>query len=128
MSMSSENKTQKIGMRIFEIVETRFSTVFGDAWNPFYNLGALSFFFFWIIAVTGVYLFIFFETSISGAYASVESISNDQFYIGSLIRSLHRYASDAMVITMTIHLCREFLMGRFRGARWFSWVTGVPLL
>ena len=124
----SKQGTQKIGMQAYEFVETRFSRIFGDAWNPFYNLGALSFFFFWIIAVTGIYLYIFFETSITSAYASIEAITYDHYYVGGLMRSLHRYASDAMVVTMTLHFTREFLMGRFRGARWFSWVTGVPLI
>ena len=44
------------------------------------------------------------------------------------MRSLHRYASGAMVVTVTLHLIREFVLGRFRGVRWFSWLSGVPLL
>lgn len=120
--------TQKLGMKAFEVVESGLNRVFGESWNPLYNLGGLSFFFFWIVAASGLYLYAFFDTSISSAYSSVESITNGHFYIGSLIRSLHRYASDAMVVSMTIHLIREFLMGRFRGARAISWITGVPLL
>lgn len=120
--------TQKLGMKAFEFVEASFNAAFGESWNPFYNLGALSFFFFWIVAASGIYLYVFFDTSIANAYSSVESITNGHFYIGGIVRSLHRYASDAMVVTMTIHLFREFLMGRFRGARAVSWLTGVPLL
>ncbi len=104
------------------------SWIFPDDWNPVKNLGAVSFFLFWIVAGTGVYLFIFFETSIDGAWQSVESISNEQFYIGSVMRGVHRFASAAMAITITIHLFREMILKRFVGARWFSWVTGVPLL
>jgi ferredoxin/coenzyme F420-reducing hydrogenase delta subunit len=44
------------------------------------------------------------------------------------MRSLHRYATDAMAVFVTLHLLREFALGRFRGARWFSWFSGVPLL
>jgi len=44
------------------------------------------------------------------------------------MRSLHRYAADGMVLVMALHILRELVMGRFRGARWFSWVTGVPVL
>ena len=71
---------------------------FPEAWNPLRNLGAISFFLFWIVAVTGVYLFVFFETSMASAYASVEAISNEQFLIGSVMRGLHRYASAAMAV------------------------------
>ena len=44
------------------------------------------------------------------------------------MRSLHRYASDAMVVVMVLHLLREFSLDRYRGPRWFTWVTGVPIL
>jgi ferredoxin/coenzyme F420-reducing hydrogenase delta subunit len=29
---------------------------------------------------------------------------------------------------VTLHLLREYVMDRFSGVRWFSWVTGIPLL
>lgn len=93
-----------------------------------YQLGALGFFFFWIVAVTGIYLFVIFETSITGAYQSVEYMTHVQWYVGGVIRSLHRYASDALVVVVLLHLLREFSLDRYRGARWWSWFTGVPAL
>ncbi len=116
------------GKSVFNRIEALFALAFPDKWNPFYHLGALSFFFFWIIAFTGLYLFIFFETSITGAYASIEYLTVKQWYLGGIMRSLHRYASAAMAITVTLHLLREFVLDRYRGVRWFSWVTGTPLL
>lgn len=115
-------------LEILQPIEHVFNKFFSDQWNPWYQLGALSFYFFWIIVGTGLYLFIFFDTSISGAFESMEYITNVQWYAGGVLRSLHRYASDAMVVTVTLHIFREFGMGRFRGARWFSWFSGVPLL
>jgi len=44
------------------------------------------------------------------------------------MRSLHRYAADSMVLVMALHILREFVKGRYRGPRWFSWVTGIPVL
>lgn len=114
--------------RSFHWLDSLFSKAFTPAWNPMYQLGALSFFYFWIVAVTGVYLFIFFETSISGAYASVEQITVGQWYLGGIMRSFHRYASAAMGICVTLHLLREYAMDRYSGVRWFSWVSGIPLL
>jgi len=32
------------------------------------------------------------------------------------------------VIAMVLHLLREFILGRYRGARWFAWFTGVLLI
>jgi quinol-cytochrome oxidoreductase complex cytochrome b subunit/coenzyme F420-reducing hydrogenase delta subunit len=112
----------------FNRLESQFSRVFTPEWNPLYQLGALSFFYFWIVAVTGVYLFIFFETSINGAYASIEQITHGHWYVGGVMRSFHRYASAAMGVSVSLHLVREFSMDRYSGVRWFSWVSGVPLL
>lgn len=100
---------------------------FGAAWNPLRQLGTLAFFFFWVSAVSGIYVFIVFDTSVAGAFTSVEAMTQ-QWYLGGIMRSLHRYASDAMVVTMALHLLREFSLDRYRGARWFSWFTGVPLI
>ncbi len=114
--------------RGFQIVEGLFDRIFGSEWNPFYHLGALSFFYYWIIAVSGIYLYIVFETSIQGVYDSMEYLTHEQWYLGGIMRSLHRYGSDAMALTMMIHLLREFGLDRFRGKRWFAWFTGVPLI
>lgn len=119
---------ERSALNLFRFMESAFNQIFGERWNPWYQLGALSFYFFWIVTVTGLYLFIFFDTSISGAFESMETLTNNQWFAGGIIRSLHRYASDAMAITVTLHLLREFSLGRFRGARWFSWFSGVPLL
>ncbi|MBL0090492.1 MAG: cytochrome b N-terminal domain-containing protein [Ideonella sp.] len=108
--------------------EALFNRAFGDRLNPYYHLGAISFFLFWIIAGTGLYLFAFFDTSVTGAYRSMEALTHGQWYAGGVLRSLHRYASDAMVVTMVIHMLRYFAFNRLRGFRWFSWVTGVSLI
>jgi len=102
--------------------------IFPQQWNPLYSLGALSFYLFWIDAISGIYLFVFFETSIDGAYQSVQQITDEQWYLGGIMRSLHRYASSAMAVTVTLHLIKELIMKRYTGARWFSWISGVPLL
>jgi quinol-cytochrome oxidoreductase complex cytochrome b subunit/coenzyme F420-reducing hydrogenase delta subunit len=114
-------------LRLMQAIEALFDRAFGVKDNPWHNLGALSYFFFWIIAATGLYLFAVFDTSVIGAHASVQAITA-QWYFGGVIRSLHRYASDAFAITMTLHLMREFLYGHYANFRWFSWVSGVPLL
>jgi hypothetical protein len=114
--------------RALRAVERAFDQPFGAAANPLRQLGALAFWFFWIVAVSGVYLYIFFDTSVSGAYSSVESLTRDQWYAGGVMRSLHRYASDAFLLVTVLHLVRELVYGRFNGFRWFSWVSGVPTL
>ncbi len=114
--------------RAYLALENWFNISFGNDWNPLYHLGTLAFFFFWVIFVSGLYLFIFFDTSLSGAYASVEYMTHEQWYAAGVMRSLHRYASDAVVVTIILHMFREFSLDRYRGFRWFSWITGVPNL
>nr|MDP2190336.1 cytochrome b N-terminal domain-containing protein [Rhodoferax sp.] len=113
---------------LFMRAEALFNAAFGDRLNPLYHLGAISFFLFWIIAASGLYLYAFFETGVADAHASVEAITHHQWFAGGILRSVHRYASDAMVFTMLLHMLRYFAFDRFRGFRWFSWLTGVVLI
>ncbi|MCL4699251.1 MAG: cytochrome b N-terminal domain-containing protein, partial [Burkholderiaceae bacterium] len=108
--------------------EALFNRAFGDRLNPLYHLGAISFFLFWVVGATGIVLYAFFDTSVSGAYRSVQAITDGGFGLGSVLRTAHRHASDAMLLTMLLHLLRYFAFDRLRGFRWFSWVTGVVLL
>lgn len=120
--------TQRVMRACFMGVEALFNRAFGDRMNPFYHLGKISFFLFWVIAITGLVLYIFFDTSAEGAYRSVEAISHGAWGLGNLMRGLHRYGSDAMVLTMLLHMLRYFAFDRLRGFRALSWVTGVALI
>lgn len=102
--------------------------VFGPSLNPLSQLGALGFFFYWIVAASGIYLYIVFDTSVTGVYESIEYLTHDQWYLGGIMRSFHRYASDAMVLFMSLHILHEYSFDRYKGARAFSWFTGVPVL
>jgi len=92
------------------------------------HLGSLTIFFGWIVLVSGLWLLIFFRTSISDAFDSLEYLTHQQWYLGGIMRSLHRYASDAMIITIALHVFREFSRDTYRLTRWFSWVAGLPLV
>ena len=102
--------------------------VFGDRLNPMYYLGATSYWMFWIVVASGLYVYVFYETGVDKTYASMESITHGQWWAGGIMRSVHRYASDAMVLTMLLHLVRHFAFDRYRSFRAFSWVTGVIVL
>ncbi|MCC7548314.1 MAG: cytochrome b N-terminal domain-containing protein [Burkholderiales bacterium] len=121
-------RLQAAGQACFMRVERWFNAAFGDRLNPFYRLGEIAFFLFWIVAATGIYLYVFFDTGVSGAYQSVERITHGHLGLGMVMRGLHRYASDGMVVTMLLHMSRHFCFDRHRGFRWFSWISGVSLL
>jgi coenzyme F420-reducing hydrogenase delta subunit/quinol-cytochrome oxidoreductase complex cytochrome b subunit len=115
-------------LRQLQKLERWYDSAFDGQGNPWRHLGALGFFLFWVIAASGIYLYVFFDTSVEGAYRSVAALTREQWYAGGVMRSLHRYASDAFVVVVALHLVKEFLHGRYAGFRWFSWLTGVPLL
>lgn len=119
---------QTLGQRAFLALEKIFNAIFGERLNPLYYLGAITYFLLWVVIATGLYLYAFFETGVAAAYGSVEALTHGQWYAGGVIRSVHRYASDGLVITMMLHLVRHFTFDRHRGFRWFSWVSGVVLL
>lgn len=113
---------------LFERSENFFDASFGGADNPLRHLGALGLFCLWILVATGLYLYTVLDTSIEGVYSSIDWLSHEQWYLGGVLRSLHRYASDAFVLVMILHLLREWAYGRYHGFRFYSWITGVPLI
>jgi len=116
------------GQALFLAVEKLYNRAFGEASNPFYYLGAISYYLLWIVVASGLCLYAFFSTGVSEAHQSVESITHGQRWVGGILRSLHRYASDGMVLTMLLHVARHFVFDHYRAFRWFSWVSGVVVL
>lgn len=119
---------QLAGQWLFLKVEAVFNSVFGDRLNPLYCVGAISYWMLWIVIVSGLYIYVFYRTGVVITYESVEALTHGQWYLGGVMRSVHRYASDAMVLTMLLHLVRHFVFDRYRSFRAFSWLTGVVLL
>lgn len=109
-------------------VERLFDSAFGSAANPLRQLGTLAFLALWLLAVSGVWLYAVLDTSASGAYASIDALSQAPGTPGWLMRSLHRYAADAFVVLTVLHLLRELLHGRWRHFRRFTWLTGTAVL
>lgn len=117
-----------VATRAVQALEHGADRVFGAAANPLRQLGALSVFSFWLALASGAYIYIFFDTSAAGAHASLEALTRDQPWAGGLLRSLHRYSADAFALLTLAHIVREWAHGHHAWARWFSWVSGVPLL
>jgi ferredoxin/coenzyme F420-reducing hydrogenase delta subunit len=119
----------KQGMRaLFERLEDLAEGVFGTHWNPMRQLGAIGWLLFGIVVVSGIYLYIFFDTGVTQAYESIDSLTHAQWWAGGIMRSFHRYASDALVVLAFVHLLREFAFDRLHGPRWFAWITGLVVL
>jgi len=112
----------------FHAIERGLDRCFGVAANPLRQLGAVAYWLFWAAIASGVYVYAYYETGVAASYASVERLSSSPRALSGLMRSLHRYASDGLVLTVALHVLREFTYGRYKGFRWFTWTTGVPLV
>ncbi|CAB1370136.1 2Fe-2S iron-sulfur cluster-binding protein [Denitratisoma oestradiolicum] len=119
---------QRLLRWFFMGAENTFNLAFGEKLNPFYHLGTITFWQFWLLVASGLYLYIFADTGVHDAYDSIEAITHVQWWAGGILRSIHRYATDGMILTMALHLTRHFAYDRYRGFRWFSWVSGVVLI
>jgi ferredoxin len=94
--------------------------------NPLYHLGTLTIFMLVILIATGVYLTVIYRPGLDVAYATVEKI--DANWFGSLVRSVHRYASDGMILLIVLHIVKMFVSDKFWGQRWLAWTSGWIML
>ncbi|MCZ2121721.1 MAG: 4Fe-4S binding protein [Anaerolineales bacterium] len=128
--MSKKLYTERRFMRALEkgwiSVEGVISRFAKSDYNPLHHLGTLTIFMLVVLLATGTYLTLFYRPGTEAAYATVANISSTWY--GSLIRSVHRYASDAMIILIILHLCRMLFGDRFWGQRWLAWTSGWIML
>lgn len=128
MSTASAIGIRRHGLTGWRALERGLDAAFGSGLNPLRHLGAMGFLALWLLVATGVVLYAVYDTSVHGAYRSVEQLAGWPLGLGDLLRGIHRYATDVLVAVMGLHIVREWLHGHERGARRFAWLTGVPLL
>ncbi len=112
--------------RFIQRISYTLSGVYSSKLNPMYYLGAITVFLLIIDIISGIYLFFFYEVDPEEAYQSVEAISSS--FLGSLMRSVHRYSSDGLILFAVLHMVHMILTDRFRLFRWVAWVSGVSTL
>jgi quinol-cytochrome oxidoreductase complex cytochrome b subunit len=92
-----------------------------------YTLGSLGLFLFTLQAVTGIILACNYVPTIEGAHTSVEYIQNEMAW-GWLIRGIHHWGSNAMVLVVFIHMLRVFFHGTYKRPNDGLWMSGLFLL
>ncbi|MEO3747395.1 ubiquinol-cytochrome c reductase cytochrome b subunit [Plantactinospora sp. B5E13] len=115
--------------------------VFPDHWS--FLLGEIALFSFIVLLLTGVYLTLFFEPSLtevtydgsyrplqgthmSAAYASSLDISFD-IRGGLIMRQMHHWAALLFMAAIVVHMLRIFFTGAFRKPRELNWMIGYLL-
>lgn len=127
----SDSQPRLVGQSLFEGVERQASRFvafsargFGDTTNPLLNLGALSNYMLLVATISGIILLFWYTPSHTGAYASVEAMADSPLTAG-LMRSLHRYSSDAALMLAFFHGLQMLVQRRLLGPRRLAWVTGM---
>jgi len=89
-----------------------------------YYLGGMTLFLFVVQVVTGILLLLYYKPSAETAFESVQFIMADVAF-GWLIRSIHSWSANLMVLTLFLHLFSVFLLKAYRPPREMTWVTGM---
>lgn len=101
-------------------------TIPDHARRYYFCFGGITFFLFLVEVVTGVILTFYYVPTPDKAYASVYYISRFVSY-GWLIRSIHSWAGQLMVIFVVLHMLRVYLTASYKNPRELNWVIGVVL-
>jgi len=92
-----------------------------------YSLGGLATLFFLIQVVTGVLLLVYYRPSAAAAHYSL-GILIDEVRVGWLLRSIHYWSSDLLILCGLLHLIRVYFARAYQGERRAAWTTGVVLM
>jgi quinol-cytochrome oxidoreductase complex cytochrome b subunit len=92
-----------------------------------WGLGGISVFLALLLGITGVLLMFRYDASIERAYISIQELESTVVF-GSLIRGIHHWSANLLVITSFLHLLRVFYTGGFKKGRAMNWYIGIALL
>jgi ubiquinol-cytochrome c reductase cytochrome b subunit len=122
-------------------VRTFFKKVFPDHWT--FLLGEIALYSFIILLLTGTFLALFFQPSMSqviyhGSYTRLDGVRMSEAYAstlnitfdvrgGLLMRQIHHWAADLFMAAIMVHMLRVFFTGAYRKPRDVNWLIGIIL-
>jgi len=97
------------------------------AWiNYFYCFGGITFTLFLVQLLTGLLLSTHYNPSEAEAYASIQRL-DQTVPLGGLLRSVHKWSANLMVVMVLLHMGRVFITGSYKNPRELTWVAGTLL-
>lgn len=76
------------------------------------GLGMIALYLLLITSVSGILLMIYYHPSVELAYSSVKDISYVVFG-GRLLRNIHKWAGEGMIIAVILHMARVLFTGSY---------------
>lgn len=92
-----------------------------------YYLGGITLFCFTVQVTTGILLTLYYQGTPDNAYNSVLYIMNGLNF-GWLVRSVHAWSANLMIIFCVMHLLRVVIQGAYKKPREITWMMGMLLL
>jgi quinol-cytochrome oxidoreductase complex cytochrome b subunit len=92
----------------------------------FHTLGGMLLFLTVQQILTGILLMVYYRPTPDAAFESVRYIMTKASF-GWLIRGLHAWGANLMIVVLILHMLRVFWMGAFKKPRELTWVGGVLL-
>lgn len=142
------NKLAQMGNNMDErysaagVLRTQLNKVFPTHWS--FMLGEMALYSFIILVLTGIYLALFFDPSITkviydGAYTPLNGVEMSRAYAtaldlsfevrgGLFVRQMHHWAALMFMMSMIAHMLRIFFTGAFRRPREANWIIGCALI
>ena len=105
----------------------RHKTVPIHRFSYFYFLGGMTLFLFGIQVITGILLLLYYRPTPEGAFESVQYIMTSVRF-GWLIRSIHSWGANVMILTAIAHMFSVFFLKSYRKPRELTWLSGMILL
>src|ERR1700739_4013608 len=123
------------GIRVF------LRKVYPDHWS--FLLGEIALYSFIILLLTGTFLTLFFQPSMTdvvyhGSYTPLDGVHMSEAYAstlnisfdvrgGLLMRQIHHWAAILFMVAIMAHMLRVFFTGAYRKPREINWLIGITL-
>ena len=96
-------------------------------WTYTWGLGGLAALLMAMLGTTGVLLQINYTPSAPQAYLGILALRSNVWF-GELIRNVHHWSANLMILVSALHLLRVFFTGSYRPPRETNWLIGVGML
>lgn len=95
-------------------------------WTYTWGLGGLSAMLMVILGLTGAVLLNNYTPAVPQAYLDILEI-NSNVWFGALIRNLHHWSANLLIVVAMLHLLRVFATGAYRPPREVNWLIGIAM-
>jgi quinol-cytochrome oxidoreductase complex cytochrome b subunit len=96
-------------------------------WTYTWGLGGLAGMLIMILVFTGIFLEMNYTPSPSQAYLDILALRTNTWF-GDLLRNVHHWSANLLVVTVVLHLLRVFFTGSHRPPRESNWIVGLLML